>query len=214
MAQITIQNLSGTPATPSSGFLTIYTDSADKHTKQIDENGTIIDLASSGGGGSPGGSAGSVQVNDGAGGFTGDNNFFYGSGLVGIGTNTPAFQVHLLSTSEAKWVMENTVGSGKQAKWMFGAGVGVGDGSFALRDELATTNRLTMDLSGNIGIGGSATTPTALMHLGTASTGSAGTAPLKVPAGTLLASTEQGAIESDGAHIYWTDSGGTRHQLD
>lgn len=55
--------------------------------------------------------------------------------------------------------------------------------------------------------------PTARLHLA-AGTAVAGTASLKVGAGLLLAVTESGAVESDGAHLYWTDGGGTRLQLD
>ena len=56
--------------------------------------------------------------------------------------------------------------------------------------------------------------PTAQWDVGGSSDGSPSTAPLKIHSGTLLATPEPGAIESDGTHIYWTDDGGTRHQLD
>ena len=35
-----------TPGTPAAGYTRVYVDSADKHTKQIDDAGVIIDLAS------------------------------------------------------------------------------------------------------------------------------------------------------------------------
>lgn len=38
-------------------------------------------------------------------------------------------------------------------------------------------------------------------------------APLKIGSGTLKTTTEVGAIEFDGSHLYFTDSSGTRHQL-
>ncbi|NVN96847.1 tail fiber domain-containing protein [Candidatus Nomurabacteria bacterium] len=48
-----------------------------------------------------------------------------------------------------------------------------------------------------------------------ASTGSAGTAPLKFASGTSLGTTEAGAIEFNGTHLYFTaTNGGTRYQLD
>lgn len=65
--------------------------------------------------------------------------------------------------------------------------------------------------TGECGIG---ITPTAKLHVGVASSGQAGTAPLKLAAGTLLVTEEAGAIESDGTHLYWTDASGTRRQLD
>jgi len=55
--------------------------------------------------------------------------------------------------------------------------------------------------------------PTAQLHLAGSDHGYAGTAPLKIAAGVLLSGTEAGAMESDGTHLYWTDSGGTRHTI-
>ena len=42
----------------------------------------------------------------------------------------------------------------------------------------------------------------------------AGRAPLKIGAATVMVTPEAGAIESDGTHLWWTDDGGTRRQLD
>lgn len=68
-------------------------------------------------------------------------------------------------------------------------------------------------LSGKTLIGGSAySAPTAGLHL-PASDGTAGNAPLKIDSGPLLVTPENGAIESDGTDLYWTDNGGTRIQL-
>ena len=64
---------------------------------------------------------------------------------------------------------------------------------------------------GRFGLGLSS--PTAWLHI-KASSGAAGTASIKINPGTLMGTEESGAIESDGTHLYWTDSGGTRHQLD
>jgi hypothetical protein len=58
-----------------------------------------------------------------------------------------------------------------------------------------------------------ASTPTARLHVAGVTT-IAGTASLKIDAGTLLAATELGAIESDGTHLYWTSGGNVRIQLD
>ena len=46
-----------------------------------------------------------------------------------------------------------------------------------------------------------------------ASTAAAGTAPLKLDAGTLMSAAEAGAVESDGTNLWWTDAGGVRRQL-
>jgi hypothetical protein len=65
--------------------------------------------------------------------------------------------------------------------------------------------------AGNIGIG--TTSPTARLHL-PACVAAANLASLKIDAGVVATTAVSGNIESDGTHIYWTDSGGTRRQLD
>ena len=55
--------------------------------------------------------------------------------------------------------------------------------------------------------------PTARLHLA-AGTAVAGTAPLKIPSGVVLAAPAPGAVEADANHLYWTNSSGTRLQLD
>ena len=58
------------------------------------------------------------------------------------------------------------------------------------------------------------TSPTARLHIA-AGTATANTAPLKLTTGTNLSTTEAGAIEYDGTHLYFTaTNGGTRYQLD
>jgi hypothetical protein len=64
---------------------------------------------------------------------------------------------------------------------------------------------------GNVGIG--VTVPTAYLHL-KAGTATANTAPLKIDPGVLNTQAVSGCIESDGTHLYWTDSSNVRHQLD
>jgi hypothetical protein len=57
-------------------------------------------------------------------------------------------------------------------------------------------------------------TPTAYVQI-KAGTSIANTAPLKFTSGALLTTTEGGAVEYDGAHLYFTaTNGGTRYQLD
>tara|TARA_R110000824_G_scaffold100400_2_gene238760 strand:- start:848 stop:1288 length:441 start_codon:yes stop_codon:yes gene_type:complete len=50
MSKVTLVN-GGTPTTPTAGRVTVFTDSADKKTKQIDDTGTVTDLTGGGGGG-------------------------------------------------------------------------------------------------------------------------------------------------------------------
>jgi hypothetical protein len=63
----------------------------------------------------------------------------------------------------------------------------------------------------NLYIGG-ITTPTALLHI-KAGTATAGTAPIKLTSGTALTTPEDGAMEYDTSHLYFT-IGSTRYQLD
>jgi hypothetical protein len=65
---------------------------------------------------------------------------------------------------------------------------------------------------GNVGIGVSSATARLMLPAGSAT---ANTAPLKMTSGTLLGTTEAGAIEYDGTHLYFTAAdAGTRYQLD
>lgn len=68
---------------------------------------------------------------------------------------------------------------------------------------------MTIKATGKIGIGNE--NPTAYLHL-KASDGSANAAPLKFNAGTNLTTTERGAFEFDGTHLYFTP-GATRQIL-
>lgn len=54
--------------------------------------------------------------------------------------------------------------------------------------------------------------PTASLHLPGSST-VAESAPLKIDSGTLMTAPENGAVESDGTDLYWTDDTGTRQKL-
>lgn len=67
---------------------------------------------------------------------------------------------------------------------------------------------LKLGVGFNLGAGDN---PTALLHL-VGGTATAGTAPLKIDAGTLLSAVENGAVENDGTDLYVT-LGGTRYKL-
>lgn len=85
--------------------------------------------------------------------------------------------------------------------------------SLVFYDNTAAAYRASMNSVGHWFFGG-ITSPTALIHLA-AGTASANTAPLKLTSGTNLTTTEAGAIEYDGTHLYFTaTNGGTRYQLD
>lgn len=97
----------------------------------------------------------------------------------------------------------------------------VGDAYAAVASKLAvgSYNSPTQNLdvtgnsyfSGNVGIG---LAPAARLHL-PAGTAAAGTAPLKLTSGANLGTTEAGAVEFDGNHLYFTAAdAGLRYQLD
>ena len=69
-----------------------------------------------------------------------------------------------------------------------------------------------LNVTGSIGIG--TASPTAYLNIA-AGTATAGTAPLKFTSGINLTTTEAGAMEYNGSHLYFTaTNGGTRFQLD
>jgi len=68
-----------------------------------------------------------------------------------------------------------------------------------------------IDATGKVGI--LIATPTAKLHL-PASAAAANLASLKIDAGVVATTPVSGNVESDGTHLYWTDSGGNRRQLD
>lgn len=74
----------------------------------------------------------------------------------------------------------------------------------ALAGQTGTSERFTISDNGNIGIG--QTTPTSYLHL-KAGTATAGTAPIKLTAGTNMTTPENGAIEFDGTNIFITVGG-------
>ncbi len=73
----------------------------------------------------------------------------------------------------------------------------VGSGTFAAN--------MTIDITGNVGIG--TTSPTGVLHL-KAGTAAASTAPLKFTSGTNLTTAEAGAVEWDGTNLYITQTSG------
>ncbi|AEV99280.1 hypothetical protein A4D02_32280 [Niastella koreensis] len=88
--------------------------------------------------------------------------------------------------------------------WIFSSGATVVDNG----SKLQVTGNGTV--SANMGIGG-ITAMSAKVHVA-ASDGSAGTAPVKLTAGAVLTTPENGAIEFDGADLYLTENG-SRYKL-
>lgn len=76
--------------------------------------------------------------------------------------------------------------------------------------EIETSALLLRTPAVGFNIGGA---PSAKVHIA-AGSAAAGTAPIKLTAGPLMTVPEPGAIEENGTHLYWTDAGGTRRQLD
>jgi len=129
------------------------------------------------------------------------------TGNVGIGTASPqAFAALEVNTSSNRSIvtMDSVNGGlliGYGGATIQGRTTGHGNGSLFLNY-----------YGGNVAVGSGA--PTAALHI-KAGTATAGTAPLKLTAGTVLTTTEAGAIEYDGTHLYYTaTNGGARVQLD
>lgn len=83
---------------------------------------------------------------------------------------------------------------------------------YGISNTTAASQILSIGGGGNVGI--STIAPTARLHL-PAGSATANTSPLKFTSGTLLGTTEGGAIEYDGSHLYFTATdAGVRYQLD
>ncbi len=137
-----------------------------------------------------------------------------GTGNVGIGTTVPLATLEI-SVSDPILRLSDTSGASTH-DWALAVS-DQSDGDLAFKQStthggLTYNTRMYITPAGNVGIG--PTGPTAVLHL-KAGTSSAGTAPLKFTSGTNLGTTEAGAIEYNGSHLYFTAvNAGTRYQLD
>ncbi len=140
------------------------------------------------------------------------------TGYVGIGTASPSAKLEV-SLSSNCWIWATNTDA------IYGSSLKLGavstntrkesqlhySSNFYILDTSVPAWRLAIDSNGNVGIG--ITVPTAKLHL-PASTTVANTASLKIDAGAVANVPVSGNIESDGTHLYWTDAGGVRRQLD
>jgi hypothetical protein len=85
------------------------------------------------------------------------------TGAVGVGTASPAVQLHLVNSSTAQARVESTGNAAAVAdfknlsrRWVIGTGVLSAAGDFSLFDANASATRVFVDTSGNVGIGTSA----------------------------------------------------------
>jgi lysophospholipase L1-like esterase len=138
----------------------------------------------------PGGATGSTQI----------------PSFLGISTNVDDLQAsskqafHYITTDMYKIATYQASSTQDALDIHFGGGIGS-----------TTDSKMIIKTDGKVGIG--TTAPTAILHIATAGTAAAGTAPIKLNSGTALTTPEDGAIEYHGSHIYFT-IGSTRYQLD
>jgi hypothetical protein len=130
---------------------------------------------------------------------TGDNN-------VGIGSNAGMDTNPNVAGSDNTYIGANT---GNSVAGTLTKAVAIGSGAL-----VGASNAVAIGGTGGnaVKVGVNNPTPAARMHL-PAGTASAGTAPLKIDAGTNMTATEIGAIESTGTDIFWTNSSGVRKSM-
>jgi hypothetical protein len=137
-------------------------------------------------------------------------------GNVGIGITTLDAKLHVLHSGvTAHFVSGN---GGNEQCLVLDGDQDAGDNLIKARANASggascSDSDIVFVLTGGGQVGIRQSSPTAYLHL-PACTAAANTASLKIPAGTVATTPVSGNIESDGTHLYWTDSGGTRRQLD
>ncbi len=171
------------------------------------------------------------SINGGSGVLTGEKVYINGtSGNVGIGTTSPTSLLTMSSTTSDILGLTGTNGSatrsiavntsGQALSTTVGARISfIDDSNYGAHVAIATgtgngnttpAERLRVTSGGNVGIG--ATSPTASLQI-KAGTAAAGTSPLKFTSGTLMTTPEAGAMEYDGANLYFTNNTPTRIAL-
>jgi len=91
-------------------------------------------------------------------------------GNVGIGTTSPTEKLHIVGSNALQIIQSTTAGQNSTLKfittartWGIGANMGLSNSNLEIYDYTASANRLTIDSSGNVGIG--TTSPTHLLSL-------------------------------------------------
>jgi len=146
-------------------------------------------------------------------------------GNVGIGTTAPTYKLSILGTTGVLKATGTTTTAANPIAYIndnnaefeiYGTSGAINVGPYSdiamnFVGNAGTENHMSILASGNVGIG--TTSPTAVLHL-KAGTATAGTAPLKLTAGTNLTNAEAGAVEWDGTNLFITQTTGpTRKTL-
>jgi hypothetical protein len=170
---------------------------------------------------SPTGIQGMVQYKSGTGGFGGSPSFVWDEvgnslningieggvmlspdGYISISNSNPSAATNIVLSNDQGNGFQLTLGGSEFSnKTVL---------SSSLPLEIGSSSMLKLTTSNNF-IGGTKN-PTAKLHIA-AGSNNANTAPIKLTAGTLMSTPENGAIEFDGIHFYAT-IGSTRYQLD
>lgn len=139
-------------------------------------------------------------------------------------TGPPRFELGAGSDSAnttvgvVSFVDPDIVGTDKRSSQMFGTrdpSSHYGSYSFQTKNADGLQTRVTIGASTNpysVKLGTFTGAATARLHI-MASNGTSGTVPIKLESGTLLASPEAGAIESDGTKLYFTNGSNVRSSL-
>lgn len=140
-------------------------------------------------------------------------------GRLGVNTLSPGTQLQIRGDSQYLNTTDNaqfwiTGLSNGNDKMYFGVNTtGTPFGYFQATESGVAVRSIAINPSGgNVGIGSAVTAPTAHLEI---TAGSSTVPQLKIDSGTLLSTTQAGAVENDGTHIYYTaTNAGTRFQLD
>ena len=171
---------------------------------------------------------GSVVFAGASGVYSQDNaNFFWDNtnNYLGVGVSPPLYALDISSLSDKQMRLNAPAGERYISQYFYldnvakaqifydhaalAFCVGGGAGNVELRLLYGSgITGATLDTSGRFGIG---VTPSAYLHV-VAGTATAGTAPLKLTAGTNLSVVENGAFEYDGTNLYFT-TGGVRRTV-
>ena len=125
----------------------------------------------------------------------------YGSG---IGANKAYFRAYDGSAGSPLYITDG----GMNMTSLYAGGLAVGGAGTGTAYGTPPANG--MIIQGNVGIG--LTSPTAVLHLKAGVAGASG-APFKLTAGTLNTTPENGAVEYDGTHLFFTATGTLRERM-